>query len=91
MVIVDVFHDTDQDQFPLWTAHKTALDLSMKQVAGFSYVGRKVFIGPRKLVYVSVFVRAPLSASTDRTLVQKVLKELAWKANYMGKSETLLS
>ena len=59
VISVDVNHDLDEDKFTLWTAHKGALDLSMKCVGGSPHLGGKTFIGPKKVVYVLVFGRNP--------------------------------
>ena len=69
IISVDVDNDDDEDKFPIGTVHQAALDLSMRCVGGFYHNGGKIFVGPRKLLYVTVFGRTPPPAPTDEALV----------------------
>lgn len=70
MISVDVVQDSDADKFTLWTVHKASLDLSMKCVGGFSRVGGKFLVGPKKLVYYWSSGELRKAAPIDWGLVQ---------------------
>lgn len=67
---MDVIQDSDKDKFPLETVHIAAFDLFMICVGGSSHLGGKIFVGPKKLVYVLAFGRTPPPAPTEGELVR---------------------
>ena len=70
MVSVDVAQDEDKDRFPLLTIYKAALDLFMNCVWQSTHVGRKIFVGPKKLVYVQVFGMTLPAATSSGAIVR---------------------
>ena len=69
VVSVDVAQDEDKDSFPPLKIYKASLDLSMNCVRESTRVGGKIFVGPKKLVYVQVFGRTLPKVTTSRAMV----------------------
>lgn len=70
VISVDVAQDEDIDRFPVLTVYKAALELSMNCVWESTHVGGKIFVGPKKLVYVQVFGRTLPAATTSGAIVR---------------------